>query len=152
MPLHSSIYCWCGEHQESGERLSLPRDVIFVYRAGHSALGSIDIRVRQMGSALKAVSSRRHSVKAITEEGFRSRPPSDSDVIFSKTVLTSSNKWLMNLALSRQNRVWADFVDGAETAVFEDELTGYLCASRVELEHRLGRGKLAHYLPQQVDP
>lgn len=152
MPLSGSIRCWCGEHQESGEPLSLPRDVIFVYRAGHSALGSIDIRVRQMGSALRAVSSKRHSVRAVTEEAFRFRPPSDSDVIFSKTVLTASNKRLINLALSRKNRVWADFVDGAETEVFEDELTGYLCASRVELEHRLGKGKLAHYLPQQVDP
>lgn len=125
--------------------------MVFVYRAGHSALGSIDIRVRHLGSALKIVSSPDSSVRAITEEALASNPPVDSDVILSKTVLSGSNRALVERLGSAGNRIWSDFVDGSETDLFESQLTGYLCSSKSEYQYRFDRGLSAHYLPQQVD-
>ena len=151
MPLNVGASCTCDRHPQQIDRAQLLRPVIFIYRAGHSAQGSIDIRVRHLGSALKATSSSDSQIRARTEESIRHKIPKDSDVVLSKTVLTVANRDLVDNLVKNGNRIWADFVDGFETNVFERQLSGYLCASISEYQHRKRHSNQAIFLAQQVD-
>ena len=148
-----SVGCTCGFHElGSGEpKPTLERPLVFVYRSGYRALGSVRLRVQQCASAVKAVVHNPELVRVVTEEHPVVASSGGLDIVWSKTALTASSVAAIRKVSERGNRVFLDFVDGSDIPELSTYAHGYMCASRTEVNYRTSRGHQAWYVPHAVD-
>ncbi|MDP4816224.1 MAG: hypothetical protein NWR56_00700, partial [Pontimonas sp.] len=75
--------CWCGEHftfaEGSGRHLERP--LVFVYRAGYRARGSVRLRVAQLAAAVKASVNNPELVRVVTEDSHWLRSTEQMDMV-----------------------------------------------------------------------
>lgn len=145
--------CWCGEHFTSakGSGRYLERRLVFVYRAGYRARGSVRLRVAQLAAAVKASVSNPELVIVVTEDSHWLRSTEPMDMVWTKSTLTGDVRSALSTHAARGHRVFVDFVDGTDIPEIADTVYGYICASRTELNYRAHRGNRAWYVPHAVD-
>lgn len=145
--------CWCGSHLEPAGQNgpTLDRPIVFLYRAGYRARGSVRLRVAQLAAAVKASVKNPELVRVVTEESPLLRSSESMDMVWTKSTLTKNSRSEISSHAAKGNRVFVDFVDGTDFPGIADEVYGYFCASRTELNYRLQRGKRAWYVPHAVD-
>lgn len=142
--------CRCGSCPPSG-LLTLNRPVLFVFRPGTSAWGSVRIRVFQAASALRAAVSNPKFINLVTEDQLRGLGLVDFDLVLSKYALTRGNLNWYRALRERGNRVFADVVDGFPVPGLENYVDAFVCASRSEFEQRSAFGYPAVEVLHQVD-
>ena len=145
--------CTCGLHGVGTveSRPSLERPLIFVYRSGYRALGSVRLRVGQLASAVKAKVTNPEFVRVLAEDHPSLDTAGALDVVWSKTAITGYSGDAIRKIAEKGGRVFLDFVDGTDVPELSGYAHGYLCASRTELAHRISLGHKAWYLPHAVD-
>lgn len=145
--------CTCGLHgvNAAESRPSLEKPLIFVYRSGYRALGSVRLRVWQLASAMKAKVANPGFVKVVTEDHPLLDAAGALDVVWSKTAITGYSGGAIRKIADKGGRVLLDFVDGTDVPELSGYAHGYLCASRTELAYRISLGHKAWYVPHAVD-
>jgi hypothetical protein len=73
------------------------------------------------------------------------------DIVASKYVFNEANSDLFHEVRSRQNRIFADVVDGFPAVGLELFVKGYFCASRTEFQNRYSLGLTCFDVPHPVD-
>lgn len=145
--------CWCGDHvsSDSDDVRELSRPLVFIYRSGYRARGSVRLRVAQLAAAVKASVDNPELVRVVTEDNSVIRSTEPMDMVWTKSTLTEDVRPTLSTSVSNGHRVFVDFVDGTDLPEIADSVHGYICASRTELNYRTHHGKRAWYVPHAVD-
>ena len=143
--------CHCFDGHGRGASITLSRRIFLVYRAGTRGWGSVRLRVFQLAVALRGVATNPRFVKVVTEEQMASVRPTDAHVIFTKWVLTDSNRGLIRRLQRDRNTIWSDLVDGVPDTGVEELVDHFLCSSESEFQHRREAGLTAVRVLHNVD-